>query len=430
MAAFENGAFTYRRAGGTESLFAEDVPLAEIADAIGTPLYCYSSAAIRARYASFAEAFAGMGATVCYALKANDNPALVALLAGQGAGADVVSGGELRRALAAGIAPSRIVFSGVGKTDEEIRFALLSRLGQFNVESEPELRAISRIARELGTTAPVALRVNPDVPAETHDKVSTGRKHDKFGIAFEDAAALYGAAQNLPALRPVGLAVHIGSQITSLAPFEAAFAKIAGLARALRGQGLAVERLDLGGGLGIAYENERPPAVADYAALVARLTRGLGLSLVLEPGRALVGPAGLLLARVVYVKTNHGRRFVILDAAMNDLVRPALYGARHPVRLVKAPPPGALASSCDLVGPVCESGDTFARDLSLPPVAAGELVALGQAGAYGAVMASSYNARPLVPEALVEGKRFAVIRARPAAAEMDALYRLPPWLEG
>lgn len=429
MAPFDD-AFAYRTAEGEMLLCAEDVPLARIADALGTPLYCYAAAAIRGRYRAFAEALAASGAAICYALKANDNPAIVRLFTGLGAGADVVSGGELRRALAAGIAPSRIIFSGVGKSEEEIGAALRAGIGQFNVESEPELRAIAHLAAGLGMSAPVALRVNPDIAAGSHEKVSTGRKHDKFGIAFDDAVPLYRAAQSLAALRTVGLAVHIGSQITALAPFEAAFARVVGLARALRAEGLPLERLDLGGGLGIAYGEERPPALADYGALIARLTAGLGLALAVEPGRALVGPAGVLLARVLYVKESERRRIVILDAAMNDLIRPALYGARHPVRLVRAPTKGAPLSPCDLVGPVCETGDTFARDLLLPPVAAGDLLVFGQAGAYGAVMASTYNARPLVPEVLVEGGRFAVIRARPAPSESDALYRLPPWFEG
>jgi diaminopimelate decarboxylase len=406
----------------------EDVPLARIAQAVGTPAYCYSAAQIERNYKRFAAAFAGLDASVCYSVKANSNLAVIATLARLGAGADVVSEGEFRRALAAGIPGSRIVFSGIGKTEAELAFALAHDVRQINVESLPELQLASEVARAMGRVAPVAIRVNPDVDAETHAKITTGLAENKFGIDLAHAADALRRAQTLPGLAPVGLAVHIGSQLVSLAPFAAAFARVVSLARELRAEGIAIARLDLGGGLGIRYAAEDPPDFADYAAIVKRLTHNLGLALAFEPGRAIVGNAGVLLARVIYVKEGATRRFVIIDAAMNDLIRPALYDAWHEVRPLAAPRPGIPLAPADLVGPVCETGDSFATARPLPPLAAGDLVALLSAGAYGAVMASGYNTRLLVPEVLVRARDFAVIRQRPSYEEVLAQDRLPPWL--
>ena len=344
-----------------------------------------------------------------------------------GAGADVVSEGEIRKALAAGVAPDKIVFSGIGKTSDEMAFALASGVVRFNVESEPELAALSQVAQAAGRTALVALRVNPDVDAGSHDKISTGRRHDKFGIAIERAPALYAQAAALAGLEVDGVDVHIGSQLTELAPFRRAFLRAIELVRALRAEGHAIRRLDLGGGLGIPYVDETPPSPAAYAEMITALTDGLDCRIVLEPGRVIVGNAGILLARVIYVKEGEGRRFVIVDAAMNDLVRPAMYGAGHRIEAV-AEPASAAREPADVVGPVCESGDTFAVQRPLPPLAAGDLIALRSAGAYGAVMASTYNARRLVPEVLVDGRRFAVVRKRMEYETLLAMDILPEWL--
>ncbi len=420
--------FKYQsEAGGADELFADSVPISAIADTAGTPFYCYSHTAMASAYRAFAGAFAELGATICYAVKANANLAVIRTFAELGAGADVVSEGELRRALAAGVAPDKIIFSGVGKSADEMDAALDAGIVQFNVESEPELQLLNAVADSKGVVAPVALRVNPDVAAETHDKVSTGRAHDKFGIPLDRAATLYREAARLPAIEPVGLAVHIGSQITQLGPFEQAIARLVTLAGELMANGLAVARLDLGGGLGIRYADETPPDPADYANLIGRLAGPLGVEIAIEPGRALVGPAGVLVTRVLFVKKTGERTFVIVDGAMNDLLRPALYGARHPVWPVRRPASDAPAAEIDLVGPVCETGDTFARDLPLALPDAGDLLALGAAGAYGAVMASSYNGRPLVPEVLVRDGAFAVVRARPNPDEMLAGERFAPW---
>jgi diaminopimelate decarboxylase len=416
--------FVYR-AG---ELCAEGVPLARIAEAVGTPFYCYSGAGIAAAYRGFAEAFAGANAVIHYAVKANSNLAVIRLLARLGAGADVVSEGELRKVLAAGVPSERIVFSGIGKTADELAFALERGIHQINVESIPELELLSSVAKRLGRTAMVALRVNPDVDANTHAKISTGKKENKFGIDIAHAADVYRRAASLPGIKPVGLAVHIGSQLTDLAPYEAAFRRLVDLALELRGLGQTVERLDLGGGLGIRYRAETPPAVADYAALTKRLTHNLGFALSLEPGRTLVGNSGVLVTRVIYVKAGATRKFVIQDAAMNDLIRPALYEAWHEIVPVREPAPGARREPMDVVGPVCETGDTFALARPLPPVSAGDLLAILSAGAYGAVMSSSYNTRALVPEVLVSGADFAVIRPRPSYEEMLGQERIPPWL--
>ncbi|HTV45840.1 MAG TPA: diaminopimelate decarboxylase [Stellaceae bacterium] len=417
--------FAYR--GG--ELHAEEIPVGRIAAAVGTPFYLYSAAALTAAYRSFGTAFASGGVLICFAVKANSNLAVLRLFARLGAGADVVSEGELRRALAAGVPADRIVFSGVGKTREEMTAALAAGIRQLNVESVPELRELSAVATGLGRTALVALRINPDVDALTHAKIATGKKENKFGIDLGEAVAAYRLAASLPGIVPVGVAVHIGSQAGGLGPFREAFIRLGRLVRELRSTGLAVSCVDLGGGLGIRYRDEEPPAIAEYAALIRAIFTPLDLAVTLEPGRALAGPAGLLVARVVYVKAGTGRRFVILDAAMNDLIRPALYGAWHDIIAVRSPGPAVALAPADVVGPICETGDTFAVDRPLPPLAAGDLVAFTAAGAYGAVMSSTYNSRLLVPEILVSGDRFAVVRARPSFADMLSLDRIPDWLD-
>lgn len=411
-------------------LHAEEASLAEIAAAVGTPVYCYAAGAMAARYDAFAAALAGQRALVAYAVKANANLAVIAALARRGAGADVVSEGELHRALMAGVPGERIVFSGVGKTAREMAAGLDAGILQFNVESEPELELLARVAAERGETAPVALRINPDVDARTHAKIATGAAETKFGIPWVHAAALYARAAELPGIAPVGLAVHIGSQLTDLAPFAAAFTRLAALVRELRASGHRVERLDLGGGLGITYGDggPAPPAPRDYADMVARLVGDLGCRLIFEPGRWLVGEAGALLARVLYVKQGAAHDFVVLDAAMNDLMRPALYGAHHPIVPVRAPAPDAQHQPVDVVGPICETGDCFATARPLPPLAAGDLVAILACGAYGAAMASTYNTRPLVPEVLVHGREWDLVRARPSYTEMLGQDILPSWL--
>ncbi len=409
-------------------LFAEAVPVARIADSVGTPFYLYSAGALTARYAAFVEAFAPARPLICYAVKANANLAVLRLFARLGAGADVVSEGELRRALAAGIPPQRIVFSGVGKTRAELDAALAAGIHQINVESIPELRRLSEVAAARGDTARIAIRVNPDVDALTHAKIATGKKENKFGIDLEEAAGAYAVASELPGIEPVGLAMHIGSQLVDLAPFRQAFARLAELVLELRGAGFAVHRLDLGGGLGIRYHGERPPEPSAYAALVREAFGALGLDLAFEPGRVLCGSAGLLVARVVYVKEGASKRFVILDAAMNDLIRPALYEAWHDIVPVRLPLSGAVLSPADVAGPICETADTFATGRDLPPLAEDDLVALTGAGAYGAVMSSTYNSRLLVPEVLASGSRFAVIRARPSYDAMLGLDAVPDWL--
>ncbi len=410
------------------ALHAEEVALATIAEAVGTPFYCYSTATLERHYRVFAAAFAKVPATVCYSLKANSNLAVVRTLAALGAGADVVSGGELRRALGAGVAPDRIVFSGVGKTREEMALGIDAGILQFNVESVAEIGALNELAAARGTRVPVALRINPDVDARTHEKITTGVHDSKFGIPFGQAPAAAAQAATSAAVDLVGLAVHIGSQITELAPFEVAFGCLAELTRSLRAAGHAIERLDLGGGLGIRYDDETPPEPDAYAAVVERATAGLGCRLLLEPGRVIVGNAGILVTRVLDVKEVRDHRFVIVDAAMNDLLRPALYDARHAIEPVAAPAPGAIETPVDVVGPVCESADVFAKARPLAPVEPGALLAIRTAGAYGAVMSSGYNARPLTPEVLVKGSDFAVVRRRPSFDETMAAERLPDWL--
>jgi diaminopimelate decarboxylase len=416
--------FVYRG----DELHAEEIAVSRIANAVGTPFYLYSAAAFADQYRRFAEAFSVERPLICYAVKANSNLAVLRLFAGLGAGADVVSEGELRRALAAGMLPQRILFSGIGKTSGELEAAIDAEIYQINVETVPELRRLSELASARGRIVPVAIRVNPDVDAGTHAKISTGMKESKFGVDVGEAIAAYSLAAKLPGIDPVGLAVHIGSQLVDLEPYRRAFTRVAGLVRELRAKGLAVARVDLGGGLGIRYRDEDPPEPSSYARLAREIFGSAGLAMALEPGRALAGPAGLLVARVIYVKEGAAKRFVIVDGAMNDLLRPALYDAWHDIVPVRRPAVDALLAPADVVGPVCETGDTFAVDRDLPPLAEGDLVAFTAAGAYGAVMSSTYNSRLLVPEVLVAGDRFDVIRARPSYDDMLSLDSIPAWL--
>jgi diaminopimelate decarboxylase len=421
-----NDIFHYR--GG--ELYAEELPVAHIAGVVGTPFYLYSAAGFTAQYRRFADAFLPERPLICYAVKANSNLAVLRLLAGLGAGADVVSEGELRRALAAGVPPERIIFSGVGKTAAEMAAALDAGIHQINVESVPELGRLSEVASARGRIARIAIRVNPDVDALTHAKISTGRKENKVGIEFDEAVAAFELAAALPGIEPVGLAVHIGSQLTDLDPYRCAFERVAELVLELRALGFSVTRLDLGGGIGVRYHAERPPAPLSYAKVVRNIFGSLELTLAFEPGRVLTAPAGLLVSQVLYVKEGSTRRFVIVDAAMNDLIRPALYDAWHDIVPVRLPAAGASLSPADVVGPVCETGDTFAVDRELPPFAEGDLLVFTAAGAYGAVMSTTYNSRLLVPEVLVSGKRSDVIRARPSYDALLALDTIPEWLAG
>mgnify|MGYP003407079933 CR=1 FL=1 len=411
-------------------LHAEDVALPDVAAAVGTPVYVYSAATLERHYRLFTEALSPLPHLVCFAVKSNGNVAILKLLGQLGAGMDVVSQGEYLRARAAGIPGERIVFSGVGKTRGEMRVALAGGIRQFNVESEPELRALSEVAVSLGKTAPITVRVNPDVDAKTHEKIATGKKENKFGIPIGRAREVYAEAAALPGIEVVGIDVHIGSQLTDLEPFEQAYRLVADLAVTLRADGHDIRRLDLGGGLGIPYtrSNEAPPLPSDYGAMVKRTVGHLGCEIEIEPGRLISGNAGVLLASVVYVKHGDERDFLILDAAMNDLIRPSMYGAHHDIVPIREPAPGAGPHLYDVVGPVCESGDTFAKARPLPPLGEGDLVAFRSAGAYGAVMASEYNARPLVPEVLVQGDHYAVIRPRPSFDEMINRDTIPPWL--
>ena len=410
-------------------LHAEDVPLPEIAAAVGTPFYVYSTATFTRHYQLFTEALAGMDHLVCYAMKANGNLAILKLMGDLGAGIDVVSGGEYAKARAAGIPGERIVFSGIGKTADEMRMALSGGIRQFNVESEPELLALSAVATSLGKIAPITIRVNPDVDAKTHAKIATGKSENKFGIPITKARAVYAMAAALPGIEVMGIDVHIGSQLTDLTPFETAFLKVADLTVQLRADGHNIRRLDLGGGLGIPYQinNSAPPLPLDYGEVIRRTVGGLGCEIEIEPGRLIAGNAGLLVSSAIYVKEGEGRNFLILDAAMNDLIRPAMYDSHHDIVPVNEPAVGVEPTLIDIVGPVCETGDTFAKQRAMPPVAAGELVAFRSAGAYGAVMASEYNVRPLIPEVFVNGDQFAVIRPRPSFDEMINRDRLPPW---
>jgi diaminopimelate decarboxylase len=411
-------------------LHAEGVSLADIAAEVGTPFYCYSEDAITDRYNAYVSAFAGQDVDICYAMKANDNLAILSNFAALGAGADVVSGGELERALAAGIAPSKIIFSGVGKTREELTRAIEAGIMQVNVESFPEMEALSELAAAGGATMEIAIRVNPNVDAETHDKISTGRRRDKFGIDIDQAPEAYRWAGELPGLDPASVAVHIGSQLTSLEPFRVAFGHVADLVRRLRGEGHDIRRVDLGGGLGIDYGEDTPPTVDAYAAVVRQTVGSLGCRILLEPGRNLVGNAGVLVSKVIYKKAGEAGDIAIVDAAMNDLIRPALYDAWHGIRSVREPDPTTAQESVDVVGPICETGDTFARSRDLPPLASGDLLVFDSVGAYGAVMASAYNARPPAPEVLVRGDVFAVVRRRQSIAELLETERLADWQRG
>jgi diaminopimelate decarboxylase len=412
-------------------LFAEDVPLPELAEAVGTPFYCYSTATIERHFTVFSEALAGVGTEpplIAYAVKANPNKSVIATLARMGAGADVVSSGELRRAMAGGVPAGRIVFSGVGKTREELAEALSLGIFQFNLESEPEAEMLSEVAVELGKTAPVSFRVNPDVDAGTHRKISTGKAENKFGVPISRAMQAYALAASLPGLDPLGVAVHIGSQLTQLAPMEAAFARVGELIAELRAAGHDIRRADLGGGLGIPYDRSKaePPLPSAYGEMVARVTRDWGVRLTFEPGRLIVGNAGVLVSRVIRVKRGESASFVIVDAAMNDLIRPTLYEAWHDILAVE-PREGRVAAT--IVGPVCETGDTFAEDRAISPVAAGDLVAFMTSGAYGATMASTYNSRPLVPEVIISKEKWAIVRPRPPIESMIDADTLAPWLD-
>lgn len=412
------------------ALHAEGVAVTTLAEAVGTPLYCYSAATIRRHYQVFAQAFADLDALVCYAVKANSNQAILRLLANEGAGMDVVSGGELARALDAGVAAEKITFSGVGKTEAEIDAAIAAGIFCFNVESEPELEAISRIASARGATARVSLRINPDVDARTHKKISTGKAENKFGVPLSRARDIYARAAKLEGLAIAGVDMHIGSQLTDLAPFDEAFQLLAELVSDLRADGCAISHVDLGGGLGIPYHEGDDPASYHpdlYAAIVRKHFGGLGCRIVLEPGRLIVGNAGVLATRVIYVKHGEAKTFVIVDAGMNDLVRPTLYDAWHDI-LPARESAGREAIVADIVGPVCETGDYLAQERTLAEPRAGELLAVMTAGAYGAVQAGTYNTRPLIPEVLVDGARFAVIRPRPSVADLIALDRVPDWL--
>src|SRR5262245_58257890 len=418
----------FRYVGGV--LHAEDVDLARLAESVGTPFYCYATATLERHYRVFAEAFRGLDPLICYAIKANSNQAVIATLARLGAGMDVVSEGELRRARAAGVPADRIIFAGVGKTAEEMSYALDAGILGFNVESEPELFLLSKIAASRGRTTRIALRINPDVDAKTHAKISTGRAENKFGIPFAEAPRLYAAAAKLPGLEVAGIHMHIGSQITAAQPFRDAFTLMRELALALRAQGLAIEHLDIGGGLGVPYRDGSapPPSPHQYAQIVRETLGDLGLKIYLEPGRAIVANAGVLISRVLYVKRGRDKVFTIVDAAMNDLIRPTLYEAHHDIWPVREAAPALVPVRQDVVGPVCETGDYLALERDLAPLAAGDLIAFMTAGAYGAVMSSTYNTRRLVPEVLVRQGQFAIVRPRPTFAELLAQDRLPDWL--
>jgi len=418
--------FAYR--GGV--LHAESVNLANLAQTVGTPFYCYSTATLERHYRVFAGAFADVPALVCYAVKANSNQAVIATLARLGCGADVVSGGELRRALAAGVPPDKIMFSGIGKTAAELALALDEKILCVNVESEPELELLSSIAASKGRVAHVSVRVNPDVDAKTHAKIATGRSENKFGIPISRARAVYAHAAKLPGIGVAGVDMHIGSQITELAPFGNAFALLSEFVRELRADGHVISHVDLGGGLGIPYrdDNEPPPDPSAYAEVVKRATRGLDCRLIFEPGRLIVGNAGILVSRVLYLKRGEAKTFVIVDAAMNDLIRPTLYEAHHDIKPVAEPDLGARRMVADVVGPVCESGDFLALDRDMAEPRPGDLLAVMSAGAYGAVQAGTYNTRPLVPEVLVRDGEWALVRPRLEVDQLIGLDRLAPWL--
>ncbi|KRB29013.1 diaminopimelate decarboxylase [Mesorhizobium sp. Root695] len=411
-------------------LYAEDVAIPDIAAQVGTPFYCYSTATLTRHYRVFAQAFAGLHALVCYAMKANSNQAVLRTLAKLGAGADVVSEGELRRALAAGIPAGKILFSGVGKTAREMDFALAAGILCFNVESEPELELLSARAAALGKVAPISLRINPDVDAKTHKKISTGKAENKFGIPWQKARQVYARAAKLPGIRITGIDTHIGSQITELQPFDDAFALLVDLVGALRADGHAIEHVDLGGGLGIPYrvDNNPPPLPDAYAQIVRKHVTTLGLKVMFEPGRLISGNAGILVSEVIFLKEGDAKNFLVVDAAMNDLIRPTLYDAFHDIRPVVQPPADTPRMMVDVVGPVCETGDYIGLDRDLPRLKAGDLIAVSTAGAYGAVQAGTYNTRLLVPEVLVDGDRFHVVRPRLTYDDLIGLDSVPDWL--
>ncbi len=411
-------------------LHAEDVAIPDIVASVGAPFYVYSTATLTRHFQLFDDALAGMDHLVCYAMKAASNQAILQTLAKLGAGMDVVSGGEYARARAAGVPGERIVFSGVGKTRDEMRLALTGGIRQFNVESEPEMAVLSAVATELGVKAPITIRVNPDVDAKTHAKIATGKSENKFGIPISRAREVYAQAAALPGIDVIGIDVHIGSQLTQLEPFELAYQKVAELTETLRADGHNIRRLDLGGGLGIPYtrSNEAPPLPTDYGAMVKRVLGHLNCEIEIEPGRLIAGNAGILVSQVIYVKEGEDRKFLILDAAMNDLIRPAMYDAHHDIEPVIEPQAGAERAKYDVVGPVCESGDTFAKGREMAQMNAGDLVAFRSAGAYGAVMSSEYNTRPLIPEVMVNGSEFAVIRSRPSFDEIINRDTIPEWL--
>ena len=411
-------------------LHAEDVAIPDIVASVGAPFYVYSTATLTRHFQLFDDALAGMDHLVCYAMKAASNQAILQTLAKLGAGMDVVSGGEYARARAAGVPGERIVFSGVGKTRDEMRLALTGGIRQFNVESEPEMAVLSAVATELGVKAPITIRVNPDVDAKTHAKIATGKSENKFGIPISRAREVYAQAAALPGIDVIGIDVHIGSQLTQLEPFKLAYQKVAELTETLRADGHNIRRLDLGGGLGIPYtrSNEAPPLPTDYGAMVKRVLGHLNCEIEIEPGRLIAGNAGILVSQVIYVKEGEDRKFLILDAAMNDLIRPAMYEAHHDIEPVIEPQAGAERATYDVVGPVCESGDTFAKGREMAQMNAGDLVAFRSAGAYGAVMSSEYNTRPLIPEVMVNGSEFAVIRSRPSFDEIINRDTIPEWL--
>jgi len=411
-------------------LHAEAVSLVDIATSVGTPFYCYSSATLERHYRVFTDAFAGEKVLVCYAMKANSNQSVLRTLAKLGAGADVVSGGELKRALAAGIPPNKILFSGVGKTEGELRAALAADILCINVESEPELELLSRLAVEAGRTARISVRVNPDVDAGTHAKIATGKSENKFGIPIAHAREVYARAAKLPGLQVTGIDMHIGSQITDLSRLETAYRILSDFVHVLRADGHTISHIDFGGGLGIPYhmDREAPPTPDLYGAMVKRVTHNLGCTLMFEPGRMIVGNAGILVARVIYMKHGDGKNFVVIDAAMNDLIRPTLYEAHHDILPVRQPAAGAAVITADVVGPVCETGDYLALDRKLPQLKSGDLIAIMTSGAYGAVQSGTYNTRPLVPEVLVKDDQYAVVRPRIDVDALIAMDRTAPWL--
>jgi diaminopimelate decarboxylase len=409
------------------NLCAEDVSIEKLAEEVGTPFYCYSTATLERHYNVFARAFEGLDTLVCFAVKANSNIAVLKTLADQGAGADVVSGGELKRALVAGIPVDKIVFSGVGKTKEELTSALNAGVMQINVESVPELEALNEVAQSMGVQAPVSIRVNPDVDAKTHAKITTGLSENKFGIGIAEAQDVYASGREMAGIDLVGVAVHIGSQLLDLTPFKHAYTRVGDLVKTLRADGHDMRSLDLGGGLGIPYEGQETPSPEAYAEVVKEAVGDIGCRIMLEPGRVIAGNAGILVTRVVYVKEGPTRTFIIVDAAMNDLMRPSLYDAHHDIVPVVEPSPDARLIDVDIVGPICETGDTFGTKRPMPALKADDLLAVRTAGAYGAVMSGTYNTRPLVPEILIRGDDFTVVRRRLSVDAMLAMEALPDW---